>query len=88
MFSLAPFPDKAPATIVRSLVATVFGYAVLPRGGRVSLGSIIQLLQPPGVCERLVRTAVFRLGMAVTSVSPRVMGVGPLPAVQKVLAQT
>jgi len=33
----------------------------LPRGGRVSLGSMIKLLHPLGVSERLVRTAVFRL---------------------------
>ena len=44
-----------------SLITTVFGDAILPRGGRVSLGSMIQLLQPLGVTERLVRTAVYRL---------------------------
>ena len=44
-----------------SLITTVFGDAILPRGGRVSLGSMIQLLQPLGVNERLVRTAVYRL---------------------------
>ena len=44
-----------------SLITTVFGDSILPRGGRVSLGSMIQLLQPLGVNERLVRTAVFRL---------------------------
>lgn len=44
-----------------SLITTVFGDAILPRGGRVSLGSMIQLLQPLGVSERLVRTAVYRL---------------------------
>jgi phenylacetic acid degradation operon negative regulatory protein len=44
-----------------SLITTVFGDAILPRGGRVSLGSVIQLLQPLGVNERLVRTAVYRL---------------------------
>ena len=44
-----------------SLINTVFGDAILPRGGRVSLGSMIQLLNPLGVNERLVRTAVFRL---------------------------
>jgi phenylacetic acid degradation operon negative regulatory protein len=43
------------------LITTVFGDAILPRGGRVSLGSMIQLLQPLGVNERLVRTAVYRL---------------------------
>lgn len=44
-----------------SLITTVFGDAILPRGGRVSLGSMIQLLAPLGVNERLVRTAVYRL---------------------------
>ncbi len=44
-----------------SLITTVFGDAILPRGGRVSLGSMIQLLKPLGVNERLIRTAVFRL---------------------------
>ncbi len=44
-----------------SLIVTVFGDAVLPRGGRLWLGSLIQLLAPLGVNERLVRTAVYRL---------------------------
>jgi phenylacetic acid degradation operon negative regulatory protein len=44
-----------------SLITTVFGDAILPRGGRVSLGSMIQLLQPLGANERLIRTAVYRL---------------------------
>ena len=44
-----------------SLITTVFGDAVLPRGGRISLGSLIQLVEPLGVNERLVRTAVYRL---------------------------
>lgn len=49
-------PLRAP-----SLIVSAFGDAVLPRGGRVWLGSLIQLLQPLGVSERLVRTSVFRL---------------------------
>ena len=44
-----------------SLMATVLGDAVLPRGGRVWLGSLIQLLDPLDINERLVRTTVFRL---------------------------
>lgn len=44
-----------------SLIITVFGDAVLPRGGRIWLGSLIQLLEPLGLNERLVRTSVFRL---------------------------
>ena len=43
------------------LIVTVFGDAVLPFGGRVWLGSLIRLLAPLGVSERLVRTAVYRL---------------------------
>lgn len=44
-----------------SMIVTVFGDGVLPRGGRIWLGSLIQLLAPLGLAERLVRTAVFRL---------------------------
>ncbi len=40
---------------------TVFGDVVLPRGGRIWLGSLIRLLEPLGLNERLVRTSVFRL---------------------------
>ena len=45
----------------RALITSVFGDAVLPRGGRVWLGSLIQLLAPLDINERLVRTTVFRL---------------------------
>ncbi|MFM7341216.1 MAG: phenylacetic acid degradation operon negative regulatory protein PaaX, partial [Betaproteobacteria bacterium] len=44
-----------------SIIVTVFGDAVLPRGGRIWLGSLIGLLAPLGLGDRLVRTAVFRL---------------------------
>lgn len=44
-----------------SLIITVFGDAVLPRGGRIWLGSLIRLLEPLDLNERLVRTSVFRL---------------------------
>jgi phenylacetic acid degradation operon negative regulatory protein len=44
-----------------SLITSVFGDAVLPRGGRLWLGSLIALLEPLGLNERLVRTAVYRL---------------------------
>ena len=44
-----------------SLIISVFGDAVLPRGGRIWLGSLIALLQPLQINERLVRTAIFRL---------------------------
>ena len=44
-----------------SLIITVFGDAVLPRGGTVWIGSLIRVLSDFGVSERLVRTSVFRL---------------------------
>jgi len=44
-----------------SLIVTIFGDAVLPRGGSVWLGSLIHLLEPMQLNERLVRTSVFRL---------------------------
>ncbi len=46
----------------KSLVATVFGDALVPHGGAVWMGCLIDLLAPFGVNERLVRTSVFRLG--------------------------
>lgn len=44
-----------------SLLVSIFGDSVVPRGGRIWLGSLIRLLEPLGLNERLVRTAVFRL---------------------------
>ena len=45
----------------KSLVMTVFGDAITPRGGSVWLSSLIALLAPLGISERLVRTSVYRL---------------------------
>ncbi len=44
-----------------SLITTVFGDAIAPRGGTVWLGSLINVMAEFGVSERLVRTSVFRL---------------------------
>ncbi len=44
-----------------SLLITIFGDAIAPRGGAVTLGSLIDLARPFGLAERLVRTAVARL---------------------------
>ncbi len=44
-----------------SLLITLFGDAIAPRGGAVTLGSLIRLAQPFGLTERLVRTSVARL---------------------------
>ncbi|MGJ9417111.1 phenylacetic acid degradation operon negative regulatory protein PaaX [Massilia sp. CMS3.1] len=45
----------------KSLVMTVMGDAIAPHGGVAWLGSLIELLAPLGVTDRLVRTSVFRL---------------------------
>jgi phenylacetic acid degradation operon negative regulatory protein len=44
-----------------SLLITIFGDAIAPRGGAISLGSLIRLGEPFGLAERLVRTSVARL---------------------------
>lgn len=44
-----------------SLITTIFGDTIAPRGGTVWLGSLIKMMADFGVSERLVRTSVFRL---------------------------
>lgn len=44
-----------------SLIVTLFGDALMPRGGAITLGSLIDLAAPFGLNERLVRTASARL---------------------------
>jgi phenylacetic acid degradation operon negative regulatory protein len=46
-----------------SLLITIFGDSIAPRGGVVSLGSLISLANPFGLTERLVRTSVARLAL-------------------------
>jgi phenylacetic acid degradation operon negative regulatory protein len=50
-----------PTLRAGSLITTVFGDAIAPRGGTVWLGSLIRAMADFGVNERLVRTSVFRL---------------------------
>lgn len=45
----------------KSLIVTVYGDAILPHGGSAWLGSLIRLVEPFGLNERIVRTSVFRL---------------------------
>lgn len=45
----------------KSVIATVFGDAIAPRGGRAWLKALVELMAPFGINERLVRTSVFRL---------------------------
>jgi phenylacetic acid degradation operon negative regulatory protein len=45
----------------KSLVMTIFGDTIAPHGGATWLGSLIELLAPFGINDRLLRTSVFRL---------------------------
>jgi phenylacetic acid degradation operon negative regulatory protein len=44
-----------------SLLITLLGDSIAPRGGVITLGSLIRLAEPFGIPERLVRTSVGRL---------------------------
>ncbi len=44
-----------------SLIISVYGDAIAHRGGTVWLGSLIRLLEPLGLNQRLIRTSIFRL---------------------------
>ncbi len=46
---------------VPSLIVTIWGDALAPRGGEFWLSTILRLLAPFGVNERAVRTGMFRL---------------------------
>ena len=50
-----------PTLRAGSLITTVFGDAIAPRGGKVWMGSLIGVTSDFGISERLVRTSVFRL---------------------------
>lgn len=50
-----------PTLRAGSLITTVFGDAIAPRGGSVWIGSLIRCLDAFGASERLVRTSMFRL---------------------------
>ena len=50
-----------PTLRAGSLITTVFGDSIAPRGGTVWLGSLIRAMAEFGISERLVRTSVFRL---------------------------
>ncbi len=68
---MTPRPPEVQSLVARfrrqqpvragSLVITVFGDCLAPRGGSISLKSLIDLLVPFGLSERLIRTSVARL---------------------------
>ena len=53
--------SSRPTLRAGSLITTVFGDAIAPRGGKVWLGSLINAMSEFGIGERLVRTSVYRL---------------------------
>ena len=53
--------QSRPTLRAGSLITTVFGDSIAPRGGTVWLGSLINAMANFGISERLVRTSVFRL---------------------------
>lgn len=54
------FANRRPVR-ANSLLVTIFGDSICPHGGTVWLGSLIKLVEPLGINQRLVRTSVFRL---------------------------
>jgi phenylacetic acid degradation operon negative regulatory protein len=61
---------RRPDASARTLLVTVFGDSVVPHGGEVWTGSLLRLVEPLGVSERLVRTSLHRLvgeGLLVTN---------------------
>jgi phenylacetic acid degradation operon negative regulatory protein len=57
---LTRYADANPPR-AKSFVMTLFGDVIAPHGGEVWLGSLIELLAPFGINDRLVRTSVYRL---------------------------
>jgi phenylacetic acid degradation operon negative regulatory protein len=69
--SANPLARRAEALVARfrrqrplrggSLLVTILGDAIAPRGGVIALGSLIELARPFGITDRHVRTAIGRL---------------------------
>jgi phenylacetic acid degradation operon negative regulatory protein len=60
---------RRPDASARTLLVTVFGDSIVPRGGEVWIGSLLCLVEPLGISERLARTSLHRLvgeGLLVT----------------------
>ena len=67
MSSLSPlnhlikrFQEQTPIR-ASSLIITLYGDAIEPHGGSTWLGSLVKLLEPFGINERLIRTSIYRL---------------------------
>lgn len=64
---LAEHPARA-----NSLLITVYGDFVAPHGGTIWLGSVIKLVEPLGLNDRVVRTTVYRLSQEKWLVSEQI----------------
>lgn len=65
---ISQFRRRADAS-ARTLLVTVFGDTIVPHGGEVWTGSLLRLVEPLGISERLARTSLHRLvgdGLLVT----------------------
>jgi phenylacetic acid degradation operon negative regulatory protein len=63
--------EEHPAR-ANSLVITLYGDFIAPHGGTVWLGSVIKLVEPLGLNERVVRTTVYRLSQEKWLVSEQI----------------
>jgi phenylacetic acid degradation operon negative regulatory protein len=52
---------QKPDASARTVLVTVFGDGIEPHGGEVWAGSLLRLVEPLGMNERLVRTSLNRL---------------------------
>jgi phenylacetic acid degradation operon negative regulatory protein len=52
---------RHPDASARTLLVTIFGDSVRPRGGEIWTGSLVRLVEPLGISDRLVRTSLNRL---------------------------
>lgn len=57
---VSDYLDRHPVR-ANSLIVTVYGDLIAPHGDTVWLGSLIRLVEPLGLNERVVRTSVYRL---------------------------
>lgn len=57
---ISRFQQRTPIR-ASSLIITLYGDAIEPHGGTVWMGSLIKVIEPMGISERLIRTSVFRL---------------------------
>lgn len=63
--------EEHPAR-ANSLIITLYGDYIAPHGGTIWLGSVIKLVEPLGLNERVVRTSVYRLSQEKWLVSEQI----------------